>query len=163
MRILHLLDLSLPTISGYSSRSQAIVSAQSEAGLEPIVLTSPRFNNPSAVAIEYINDVKHYRCTTPRSSARFPLIEMNQFRRRVVDVARKEKIDLIHAHSPILTGIPGWLAARQLGLKCVYEMRSLWEDAAVEKGEIVESSLRYKAIRNSESFLMRRVDGVFCI
>jgi PEP-CTERM/exosortase A-associated glycosyltransferase len=74
-----------------------------------------------------------------------------------------ERIDLIHAHSPILVGIPAWISARQLGLASVYEIRALWEDAAVEKGDISEQSLRYRLTRDAETFLTRRVDAVTCI
>src|SRR5580765_6419518 len=55
------------------------------------------------------------------------------------------------------------MAARQLGLGCVYEIRSLWEDAAVEKGDITEASLRYRFTRGAETFVTRRVDAVVCI
>jgi PEP-CTERM/exosortase A-associated glycosyltransferase len=85
---------------------------------------------------------------------------MYWFRQRALEVARMERAELIHAHSPILVGIPAWMAARQLGLACVYEMRSLWEDAAVEKGDIGERSARYRLTRGAETFLARRVDAV---
>jgi len=46
---------------------------------------------------------------------------------------------------------------------CVYEIRSLWEDAAVERGDISEQSLRYRLTRGAETFLTRRVDAVVLI
>ncbi|MCH9695853.1 MAG: glycosyltransferase [Gammaproteobacteria bacterium] len=163
MRILHLLDSSAPIISGYSSRSRAIVNAQRAAGHEPIVLTSSRQYNDSDVECEVIDDIKYYRSSGPAAQSGIPLMEMHRFRKRILEVARLEGAEVLHAHSPILTGLPTWLAARQLGLKCVYEMRSLWEDASVESGAISESSLRYKMTRGAETFLMRRVDAVVCI
>ena len=163
MRILHLLDSSAPMIAGYSSRSRAIVNAQRAIGLEPVVLTSVRHRNKNGAALEEIDGIRHYRTLRPAAPQRFPLTEMNYLRQRVLEVARMEGAELIHAHSPILAGIPGWMAARQLGLGCVYEMRSLWEDAAVEKGDISEQSLRYRLTRGAETFLARRVDAVVCI
>lgn len=163
MRILHLLDISAPMIAGYVSRSRAIVNAQRAIGLEPVVLTSVRHRNTSRVALEEIDGIRHYRTLKPEGPKRQPLLEMYQLRRRILEVARMERIELIHAHSPILTGLPAWLAARQLGLGCVYELRSLWEDAAVEKGDIREQSLRYRLTRGAETFLARRVDAVVCI
>ena len=163
MRVLHVLDVSAPTLAGYASRSRAIVNAQRAFGLDPVVLTSVRHRNDRGVELEEIDGIRHYRTLKPAPSGRNPLTEMIGLRQRIVEVARTERVDLIHAHSPILAGLPAWVAARQLGLGCVYEMRSLWEDAAVEKGDITEQSLRYRLTRGAETFLTRRVDGVVCI
>src|SRR6266480_2659777 len=163
MRILHLLDVSAPTIAGYASRSRAIVNGQRAIGLEPVVLTSVRYKNVSGAELEEIDGIRHYRTLKPTARRRQPLAEMYLLRQRILEVARMERVDLIHAHSPILTGLPAWMAARQLGLRCVYEIRSLWEDAAVEKGDISEQSLRYRLTRGAETFLTRRVDAVVCI
>jgi glycogen synthase len=163
MRILHLLDLSTPMIAGYASRSRAIVNAQRAIGLEPVVLTSVRQHNKNGVALEEIDGIRYYRTLKPAAPKRQPLTEMYYLRQRIIEVARVERAELIHAHSPILTGIPAWVAARQLGLRCVYEIRSPWEDAAVEKGDMSEQSLRYRLTRGAETFLTRRVDAVVCI
>jgi glycosyltransferase involved in cell wall biosynthesis len=45
----------------------------------------------------------------------------------------------------------------------VYEVRSLWEDAATERGSTKEGSLRYLATRHMETLLAQRVDAVACI
>jgi PEP-CTERM/exosortase A-associated glycosyltransferase len=163
MRILHVLDVSAPTISGYSSRSRAIVNAQRAIGLEPVVLTSVRHKNRDDTALESIDGITHYRTLKPAVPGRSPLGEIYHLRRRILEVAQIERVELIHAHSPILVGIPAWMAARQLGLGCVYEIRSLWEEGAVERGAISERSLRYRLSRSGETFLARRVDAVVCI
>ena len=107
MRILHVLDVSAPTLAGYASRSRAIVNAQRALGLEPVVLTSARHRNDSGVALEEIDGIKHYRTLKPAPSGRNPLTEMIGLRQRIIEVARMERVDLIHAHSPILAGLPG--------------------------------------------------------
>jgi PEP-CTERM/exosortase A-associated glycosyltransferase len=132
-------------------------------GLEPVVLTSVRHQNADGAALESIDGIRHYRTLKPAAPGRRPLREMYHFRQRILEVARMERAELIHAHSPILVGIPAWMVARQLGLGCVYEIRSLWEDAAVERGAISERSLRYRLSRGGETFLARRVDAVICI
>ena len=162
MRILHVLDVSAPTIAGYASRSRAIVNGQRSIGLEPVVLTSVRHKNTSGLALEEIDGIRYYRTLKPEARGR-PFVEMIHLRQRILEVARLERVDVIHAHSPILNGVPAWLAARQLGLACVYEIRSFWEDAAVERGDTTERSLRYRATRAAETFLTRRVDAVACI
>jgi PEP-CTERM/exosortase A-associated glycosyltransferase len=163
MRVLHLLDVSAPTIAGYASRSRAIVNGQRAIGLEPVVLTSVRHKNRSGAALEEIDGIRHYRTLRPAVPGRQPLTEMACFRQRILEVARIERPQLLHAHSPILTGLPAWWVARQLGVECVYEIRSLWEDAAVERGDITEESLRYRLTRGAETFLTRQVDAVVLI
>jgi len=78
-------------------------------------------------------------------------MEIDHLRRRIVELAREERPDIIHAHSSILCGIPAYLASRQLGLPCVYEIRSFWEDSAVSAGKDEEGSLRYSAIQQTEN------------
>jgi glycogen(starch) synthase len=124
------------------------------------VLTSTRHKNQSKVALEEIDGIRHYRTLKPDPPSRKPLTEMYWLRQRILEVARRERVDVIHAHSPILAGFPAWMAARQLRLGCVYEIRSLWEDAAVERGDISEQSPRYRVTRGAETFLARRVDAV---
>jgi len=162
-RILHVLDVSAPMIAGYASRSRAIVNAQRAIGLEPVVLTSVRHRNKTGAEVEEIDGIRHYRTLKPPTSRRRPLTEMYFLGKRILEVAQIERAELIHAHSPVLTGLPARKIARQLGLGCVYEIRSFWEDAAVEKGETSERSLRYRLTRGAETFLTRRVDAVVCI
>ena len=163
MKILHVLDVSTPTIAGYASRARAIVNGQKAIGLDPVVLTSIRHMNAGGADMEVIEGIRHYRTHKPDAAARNPLTEMLHLRPRILEVARREKVDLIHPHSPILNGIPAWRAARSLGLPCVYEIRALWEDAAAERGDTSERSLRYRLTRGGETLLTKRVDAVTCI
>lgn len=163
MRVLHVLDASAPAISGYSSRSRAIVNAQRAQGLHPVVLTSARHKNRPGVALETIDDIAHYRTLKPLEPRKHLLQESYHLRRRILEVARLERADVIHAHSPILVGGPAWLAARQLGVGCVYEVRSLWEEGHIERGEVTDRSPKYRLTRGVETWLTRRVDAVVCI
>src|SRR3546814_15364853 len=42
----------------------------------------------------------------------------------------------------------------------VYEVRSRWEDAAVDGGTARQGDLRYRATRSLESYVLRRADAV---
>jgi len=89
---------------------------------------------------------------------------MHVLSRRILEVARIEQPDIIHAHSPILNGIPAIRAARKLKLPVVYEIRAFWEDAAVDHATTTEGSLRYRLTRLAETTVCRRVDhvGILC-
>ena len=145
MTVLHILDHSLPVMSGYSTRSRSIVLFQRALGLRPVVLTSPK-HGPAPSEREELDGIPHYR-TQPASSltGRLPyageIALMAQLARRIARVARVEGAQVLHAHSPLLNGLPALLVGRRLGIPVVYESRAFWEDAAVDHGTTGEHSL----------------------
>ena len=165
MTILHVLDHSLPVMSGYSTRSRNIVVFQSQAGLRPVVVTSPK-HGPAPAPREDRDGILHYRTPGGRSG-RLPIARelglMWRLARRVRDVARAEGAQVIHAHSPVLNGLPALWVARRLGIPVVYEARAFWEDAAVDHGTTREGSLRYRVSRALETFMFKRADAVVTI
>lgn len=170
MRVLHVLDISVPTLAGYTARSRYIVHNQAALGIEPVVLTSVRHDNPKQCSMEEIDGIRYHRTRPPRPHALLDpardkpglreALEIHHFRRRIVEVARRERPDVIHAHSSILVGIPAMLAARQLGIPVVYEIRAFWEDAAVDSGATTIGSPRYVATQRAETQLARQVDAL---
>jgi PEP-CTERM/exosortase A-associated glycosyltransferase len=163
-RILHVLDHSLPIGSGYSYRSQSIVHAQQQLGLEPVLLTSPKHGSKRDQC-EIMNGIRHYR--TGNAGGRLPFVRevrlMLKLAARIARVAKGENIDLIHAHSPLLNGLPALLAGRRLGLPVVYEVRTFWEDAAVSHSTFAEGSLRYRISRALETAVLRRANAIVAI
>jgi PEP-CTERM/exosortase A-associated glycosyltransferase len=163
-RVLHVLDHSLPIGSGYSYRSRSIVTFQKRLGLEPVVLTSSKQGTESD-GLDVVNGIPHYR--TGRTGGRLPFARelrlMVRLAGRIMRVARAEGVELIHAHSPSLNGLPAIWAGRRLGLPVVYEMRTFWEDAAVNNGSFAEGSLRYRVSRALETMVIRRAHRVIAI
>ena len=163
-RVLHVLDHSLPIGSGYSYRSRSILLAQRRLGLEPTVVTSPK-QGPGPDGCDVLDGISHYR--TGGAAGGVPIVhELNLMRRlagRIADIARSERIEVIHAHSPVLNGLPALWAGRRLGLRTVYEVRTLWEDAAVSHGTHAEASVRYRASRFLETVVLRQADAVIAI
>ena len=163
-RVLHVLDHSLPIGSGYSYRSRSIVAVQKRLGLVPVVLTSPK-QGTEIDGRDVVDGIPHYR--TRRTGGRVPFVRelklMAVLASRIIRVARAERIELIHAHSPSLNGLPALWAGRRLRLPVVYEMRTFWEDAAVNHGTFAEGSLRYRISRALETMVIRRADRVVAI
>ncbi len=89
--------------------------------------------------------------------------EMAALGRRVLDLHAEAPVSVIHAHSPILCGLPAHAAARHLGVPSVYEIRAFWEDAAEPRGRGRRGSLRYGALRGLETRLGLSVDAVVAI
>lgn len=163
-RILHVLDHSLPIGSGYSYRSRSIVLFQQRLGLQPLVLTSPK-QGTATDGRDLIEGIPHYR--TGRPGGRLPflreLLLMRHLAARIAQVARAERVDLLHAHSPVLNGLPAIWAGRRLGLPVIYEVRTFWEDAAVNHGTYAEGSLRYRTTRMLETIAVKQAHRVVAI
>lgn len=167
MRVLHVLDHSIPLHSGYTFRTAALLREQRALGWETFHLTSPK-QGATAAALEEVDGLRFYR--TPLASgtlAALPLGRevalMQQLEARIEEVAREVRPDILHAHSPVLNALPTIKVARRLGIPVVYEIRAFWEDAAVDHGTTREGSLRYRATRRLETRALRQVDHVFTI
>jgi len=164
MKILHVLDHSLPIHSGYTFRTRAILKAQQAMGWEVRGVTGPRYNAPAPDPAVEEGLTFHRSGSAPDGPT--PVGEWREvaaLRRRVLEVAAEWKPDLIHAHSPALVGLAASLAARRLGLPFLYEIRAFWEDAAVGNGTGREGSLKYRAVRALESHVVARADAVAVI
>jgi len=167
IRTLHVLDHSIPLHSGYSFRTVALLREQRALGWETFHLTSPK-QGETLAPIEDIDGLRFYR--TPAATgtlANLPIGKelglMKQMEKRIEEVAREVRPDIIHAHSPVLNALPAIKAARKLGIPVVYEIRAFWEDAAVDHGTTTEGSLRYRATRKLETRAIQQVDHVFTI
>lgn len=166
MKILHILDHSLPLHSGYTFRSQNIFRAQRNRKWQPVILTSPKheenWKKPCRKK-EEIEKLVYYR-TGYVSHYGFPfeyeLKLMHALSRRILNVAKIEKPDIIHAHSPVLNAIPAIWAAKKLNLPVVYEIRALWEDAAVDHKTYKENSWKYKLTKSIETWVCKQVNHV---
>ncbi|MCU0840243.1 MAG: glycosyltransferase, exosortase A system-associated [Thiobacillaceae bacterium] len=167
MRILHVFDHSLPLHSGYTFRSANILRQQRRMGWETHHLTSPKQVN-CTVAEEEADGLRFYRTPPPKGLAtRLPVLNqwalMRATEARLLEIARRLKPDLLHAHSPLLNAYPALRVGHSLGIPVVYEIRAFWEDAAVDHGTQAEGGLRYILTKALETRAVRRADQVVTI
>lgn len=168
MRVLHILDHSLPVHTGYTFRTASILRAQRARGWETVQMTSPR-HGPGVTEAEVVEEWTFHRTPhTPSWLARLPAVgpyldEMGATTRRLEALTRTHRPDVLHAHSPVLDALPALRVGRRLGIPVVYEVRACWEDAAVDHGSTTEGSLRYRATRALETHALRQADAVAVI
>ncbi|MAS40747.1 MAG: glycosyltransferase, exosortase A system-associated [Porticoccaceae bacterium] len=164
MRILHVLDHSIPLHSGYTFRTANLLKGQRALGWETHHLTSPK-QGACEAASEEVDGLVFHR--TPVPGARLPVLGelalMKALERRLSALVEEIRPDIIHAHSPVLNALPAIRVARRHGLPVVYEIRAFWEDAAVDHGTTAEGSLRYRLTRALETRAIRKADHVFTI
>jgi glycogen(starch) synthase len=163
MRVLHVLDHSLPVHSGYSIRSQNIILQQRRMGWSTFHLTGPRHGSVRD-EIEQVGELEFIRtsATIPSwasGSSLEPLWTAHAIRNRLRSLITQIDPDLIHAHSPCING----LAAMNMGRPFVYEMRTLWEEGSVLAGKFSSGGVLYLAARGLESFVMRHAGAVVTI
>jgi PEP-CTERM/exosortase A-associated glycosyltransferase len=167
MRILHILDHSIPLHSGYSFRTLSILKEQRALGWETFHLTSAKQTNCSVLE-EEVGGWRFYR-TRPASGwmSRLPVFNqkavMDDLTCRLHEVVRIVEPDVLHAHSPVLNAIPALRVGRKFGIPVVYEVRAFWEDAAVDHGTSQEWGIRYRLTRGLETYALRQVDAVTTI
>lgn len=167
LRILHVLDHSIPLHSGYTFRTRSILQEQRALGWETFHVTSPK-QGAVKQDREDVDGLSFYR-TAPATGALAKLPVLNQLAvidalaSRLMEVAREVKPDVIHAHSPALNAVAALRVSRKLGIPVVYEIRAFWEDAAVDHGTSKEWGLRYRLTRGMETWALKRVNAATTI
>jgi glycogen(starch) synthase len=167
LRVLHVLDHSIPLQSGYAFRTRAILREQRRMGWDTSHLTGPKHTAPSEPE-EDVDGLHFYRTQwRPGTFSRFPVILecalMRATALRLEQLARLLRPDILHAHSPVLNAVPALRVGRRLGIPVVYEVRAFWEDAAVDHGTSSEGGLRYRSTRALETYAMQRAAHVTTI
>ena len=166
MKILHVLDHSLPEISGYTVRSLNILRSQQKLGCETVVATSFRQEVSDGGFPDRINDVSYYRIQE-FYEGKVPLLrdwnQINLMERHLARVVETERPQVIHAHSPCWWGQAAKKVARRFGLPMVYEIRGFWEDAGVDRGKFGPGSLRYRLSRGLETRVAKSSDTAVII
>lgn len=170
MKILHILETSIPDMAGYTIRARAIVQHQRQLGLDPVVITSPFFpsRNPD-VTLEHYDGVRYHRTnyiSNPKvahskfSSYAMRAIMLSRYRKALLQIAQSECPDVLHAHSSYTNAYAAFPTARKLGLPLIYEVRTLWGESAVVEDGLRPDSLKHRLIWHLELGAMRHADIV---
>lgn len=167
LRILHVLDHSVPLQSGYAFRTLSLLREQRALGWETFQLTTPKHYAPGPPE-EDVAGFHFFRTEPwPAVIARAPVVGQAAVAlataQRIEALIPRIRPDILHAHSPALNGLAALRVSRKCGLPVVYEMRASWEDAAVDHGTTHEGSLRYRLSRRLETSVLRRASAVTTI
>jgi glycogen synthase len=167
VKILHVLDHSIPLQSGYTFRTRAILREQVRRGWDVVAMTSGK-HGPDSGDPEIVDGLRFYR--TPRISSWLDALPAGEqvetvrhLARNLERIVKREKPDLLHAHSPSLNALAALHVARSARLPVFYEIRAFWEDAAADHGTTSEGSIRYRLTRQLETWAVRRADAVAVI
>ena len=174
MKILHILYQSIPNTAGSSIRSRDILESQLRAGITPIVITSP-FQPPikDGCVREKIQGVVYYRTFSNNRNEIVSegntslviqlkkIIQVVRFTRTVYGIAKKEKVQLVHAHAMFFCAIAALISSFRLKIPMVYEVRSLWEERYKRKN--IFKHVIFSIITYLETFSMYCSDRIIVI
>lgn len=166
MSVAQIFDQTVPLVSGYSIRSQYITDSLRALGVPLRVYSSPIFTYPGGNEIR--GKVPYTRSSIPNWEAvrKIPVYRETRIIRALENTLLDnwhDDIRLVDAHSSLLNGIAGARVARKKKVPLLYEIRALWEDAAVDQGKTREGSLRYRITRHLETRIINRADQVTVI
>lgn len=167
LKVLHVLEYSRPNISGYSLRSDAIIRHQRKIGIITNQLTSQRYQDFKALE-EDVDGVVYQR--TEKSTSfltNIPfvnyLLHINHLAKRIEKAILADKPDVIQTHSPMFNALAAVKIGKKYNIPVTYEVRALWEDAAVDTGKTKEGSFKYRMIKAIEQSAFDKADAVSCI
>jgi PEP-CTERM/exosortase A-associated glycosyltransferase len=166
-KILHVFDHSFPIGDGYAFRSGEIIRFARKRGLQTVHVTSAKQGAAQAL-LETVDGLDFHR-TPPNGGllGKLPVLDqwsiVSSLRGRLSEIVRSERPDLLHVHSPCLNGLAALPVAKKAGIPLLYEIRSLWEDAAVDSGTCREGDLRYRISRALENHVCRNAEHVVTI
>ena len=167
MKILHILDHSIPLHSGYTFRTRAILEQQRALGWQTFHLTSAK-HTVAEQLIEDVDGLRFYRSLQKQGGVdKLPFFNqwaiVKSLIARLDEIIPEIKPDVLHAHSPALNGLAAIKAGKKHNIPVVYECRAFWEDAAVDHGTTKEGSLRYRITKALETYVFKKVQAVTCI
>lgn len=167
IRILHVLDHSVPLQSGYAFRTLSLLREQHALGWQTFHLTTPKHYAPCPMEEDVSGMHFHRTRITPAALGKIPVLDqamvVHATTQRIQQLIHRLRPDIIHAHSPCLNGLAALRAARKHRIPVIYEMRASWEDAAVDHGTTEEGSFRYRLSRHLETYVLRHANAVATI
>ncbi|SFJ97792.1 Glycosyltransferase involved in cell wall bisynthesis [Desulfomicrobium apsheronum] len=156
-------------ISGYTTRTHAVIRALRDAGANVHVLTRPGYpwDRRDRVAepggSETTVDGIVYTHAQHPANNRHVLQFAVQASKVIAEAAQKNRVAAIHAASNHTNALPALFAARELGIPFHYEMRGLWELTRASRMAWFENTARYKQGLELEALVARNADRLFVI
>ncbi len=168
-RILHLVTVSLPyRLAGYTVRTQSVIRAQIEAGLDAHVATRAGFPRrdgfPDAPVDELVDGVPYHRLAPDLTVLGRPDRTLTEAAIATAALVERLRPAALQPASNYLQARLAFAVARPVGLPVVYEVRGFWEESwAAGQGLDETQALatdRYWMSREAETAAMLEADAI---
>ena len=172
-RICYVLHNSLPYSSGgYATRGAGVASGLGVAGYEVIAVTRPGYLIDSRIKFDptaldpdgtVINGTRYIHIPRPahkgRSARDYAILASIELKK----IFERYKPEIVIAASNHATGLPSFIAARQLGIPFIYEVRGLWEITHMSRDPKFEKTSDFLVNKIIETELCKLADHVFTL
>jgi glycosyltransferase involved in cell wall biosynthesis len=164
MRVIHVLDHSIPRDTRYAHRTIAMLVQQRALGWETFHVTGPH-QGPTAATEEQVDGWQFFRTPPPGGifegvSGIAELELMGEIAHRLEQVARRVRPHILHAHSPVLNVLPALRVGRRLGVPVIYEIRPVSDEPEAARDTLMRGRWLRWAKSGVENWALRRVDAV---
>jgi len=167
-RVLHLLERTLPhRQSGYTVRSMYTVTAQRDAGLDPIVVTRLGFPKIDGVheyePLETVGGVPHYRLELPDivNYAELPKDEyLERYAAEAAKVVQRVRPAMLQPASSYFNAMVGLALKRRFNIPMVYEVRGFQEDSWASRRDDALGTEFYEGRLRAETLCMQGADRI---
>lgn len=175
--VLYLLHNCLPYNSGgYATRTHGLLKGIDEiSDFKVHGLSRPgyptdhkkhiSFKLPTVIPdFDLIDGIHYFRCNQKVRKSSMTLTEYVEFfSKEIINLAKKHKVSIIHAASNYPNGIAANIAAKQLGIRSIYEVRGLWEITRLSRQKGWDNTEQYAFTAKMEAEACRGADAVFTI
>jgi glycosyltransferase involved in cell wall biosynthesis len=171
-RIAYIVASSLPyMVTGYTTRTRGVVQGYHSLGYDIHVITKLGFplniNKDLASSdvpeTELIDGVPHHRLV--ETDARFPT--PNEYTLLAINALKKIlgelNPEIVIAGSNFMNSLPALIAARQLGIPFVYEVRGMWELSRASREPEYAKSAHFDITQIMETFVAKEADQVLTL
>jgi glycosyltransferase involved in cell wall biosynthesis/SAM-dependent methyltransferase len=170
--VAYVVHSSLPYVSvGYATRTQGFAEGLQKNLPNLTVITRPGFplnvlKGKSASEIpltDNVEGVTYHRVLEPVESSVLPFEYIQSAADRLEQEFISKGVGSVIAASNYTCALPAIIAARRLGLPCVYEVRGFWEISKKAKVEGYAESADFAATVEIEAFTARAADKVITL
>lgn len=161
---------------GYTLRTQQLLENFNNTSDKYKVICSTRYAYPFDREVGYyskeptkkvkINDLKYIKPFTDKGQNFNTLNILKYLEKYIIDIVNiciDKNIKIIHATTNYWNGIVSTCVANYLGIKCVYELRELWnESIMLQKPEVLHSDI-VKMISSQEKNIMANSDKIIVL
>ncbi len=171
--VLYVVHMRAPIINnGYTRRTSLIIEMLHMQKYNIIGVTRLAFPNEFAkyryrkiLINELVDDTNFYTLPDPLGGLNRRAVSkyINAYANRLVDIAKKERAEIIHSSSNYLNGLASIIASRKLGIPCIYEVRGLWYLTKMTTNNKYSESIKYAMEEKMELQAVKEADKVIVI
>ena len=170
--ILYVINNSLPYHSnGYATRAHGLlqgihdyknISAITRLGYPHDLV---KFRENEYINKHKIDNIKYYHLTSDKYWLNYMPLDnyLEKYSDYLVEFINQNDIELIHSASNFVNGLAANQAAKKAGIKCIYEVRGLWEITRISRQPQWENSEHFNMIKRLETQAAQSADQVITI